>query len=153
MTLQNNDCCESDINIARHIIHVVFVILQLLMMFKYSNLIVNRNIGIVCLLSVLKYKYLSWQELFLFCVIWNTIIHLLLGLARWAFMHCIGSSLCFWINTICNETVDSLVEKLTKDHNEDHVFLEYYKNFGYSYGIKMNIKFIKIPMNVIPAHT
>ena len=80
-------------------------------------------------------------------------IHQLLGLARWAFMHCIGSSLCFWINTICNETVDSLVEKLTKDHNEDHVFLEYYKNFGYPYGIKMNIKFIKIPMNVIPAHT
>ena len=32
------------------------------------------------------------------------------GLARWAFMHCIGSSLCFWINTICNETVDTLVQ-------------------------------------------
>ena len=39
---------------------------------------------------------------------------LLIGLARFAFMHCIGSSLCFWANTIIEETLDSLVDKLTK---------------------------------------
>ena len=38
---------------------------------------------------------------------------LLIGLARFAFMHCIGSSLCFWANTIIEETLDSLVDKLT----------------------------------------
>ena len=79
----------------------------------------------------------------------HTIIHQLLGLARWAFMHCIGSSLCFWINTICNETVDSLVEKLTKDHNEDHLLNEYYNNIEYPYGIIGNVKFIHIHINVI----
>ena len=62
-------------------------------------------------------------------------------------MHCIGSSLCFWINTICNETVDSLVEKLTKDHNKDYAFHEYYKNFGYFYGNIEKIIFIQIHMN------
>ena len=39
---------------------------------------------------------------------------LFIGLARFAFMHCIGSSLCFWANTIIEETLDSLVDKLTK---------------------------------------
>ena len=42
------------------------------------------------------------------------------GLARFAFMHCIGSSLCFWANTIIDETMDSLVEKLTKDDDDCH---------------------------------
>ena len=37
-----------------------------------------------------------------------------LGLGRLAFMHCIGSSICFWVNTIKEETIDSLIEKLTK---------------------------------------
>ena len=40
-------------------------------------------------------------------------------------MHCIGSSLCFWVNTIIDETMDSLVEKLTKPddncHNDTYV--------------------------------
>lgn len=49
---------------------------------------------------------------------------IILGLARFAFMHCIGSSLCFWVNTIIDETMDSLVEKLTKDkdvcHNDEY---------------------------------
>ena len=33
------------------------------------------------------------------------------GFARFAFMHCIVSSLCFWIYTIINETLDALVSK------------------------------------------
>ena len=46
--------------------------------------------------------------------------HYCLGLARFAFMHCIGSSLCFWVNTIIDETMDSLVEKLTTPDDTCH---------------------------------
>ena len=58
-----------------------------------------------------------------------------LGLARFAFMHCIGSSLCFWVNTIIDETMDSLVEKLTKDEDYCHDPLEYvyYNEFDGKY--------------------
>ncbi len=33
------------------------------------------------------------------------------ALARFAFMHCMASSICFWINAITRETLDSLVDK------------------------------------------
>lgn len=33
------------------------------------------------------------------------------GLARFAFMHCIASSLCAWFYAIINETLDSIVNK------------------------------------------
>ena len=33
------------------------------------------------------------------------------GLARFAFMHCIAASLCFWIYAIKNETLDSILNK------------------------------------------
>jgi hypothetical protein len=33
------------------------------------------------------------------------------GLARFALMHCIASSLCFWLYAIKNETIDSILEK------------------------------------------
>lgn len=59
-------------------------------------------------------------------------VNCLIGLARFAFMHCIGSSLCFWVNTIIDETLDSLVEKLTKDtdycHKDYHAD-SYYNEF------------------------
>ena len=50
-------------------------------------------------------------------------------------MHCIGSSLCFWVNTIIDETMDSLVEKLTKDEDYCHDRTEYvyYNEFDGKY--------------------
>ena len=33
------------------------------------------------------------------------------GLARFVFMHCMASALCFWVNAITRETMDSLVNK------------------------------------------
>jgi len=33
------------------------------------------------------------------------------GLARFALMHCIAASLCFWLYAIKNETIDSIVDK------------------------------------------
>ena len=44
------------------------------------------------------------------------------ALARFAFMHCIASSLCFWINAIALETLDSIVNKTyfaSKDSCDD----------------------------------
>ena len=63
------------------------------------------------------------------------------GLARWAFMHCIGSSLCFWINTIFNETVDTLVGKLTKEDDGAHYPYESYNSIVDLYGTKKERNF------------
>ena len=56
------------------------------------------------------------------------------GLARWAFMHCIGSSLVFWFSTIINETVDTLVGKLTKEESGTHNLYEPYNYIDTSNG-------------------
>ena len=68
------------------ILQSFFVILQLFMIFKYSNVIVNRS----------------------------------KRLAKVAFMHCIVSSLCFWLNGIINETRQSLVNHAISHHSGDH---------------------------------
>ena len=68
------------------ILQSLFVILQLFMIFKYSNVIVNRS----------------------------------KRLAKLAFMHCIVSSLCFWMNGIINETRQSLVNHAISHHSGDH---------------------------------
>ena len=68
------------------ILQSLFVILQLFMIFKYSNVIVNRS----------------------------------KRLAKVAFMHCIVSSLCFWLNGIINETRQSLVNHAISHHSDDH---------------------------------
>ena len=44
----------------------------------------------------------------------------IVGLARLAFMHCIGSALCLWASTIVDETMDSLVAKLSKGDSKCH---------------------------------
>ena len=68
------------------ILQSFFVILQLFMIFKYSNVIVNRS----------------------------------KRLAKLAFMHCIVSSLCFWLNGIVNETRQSLVNHAIEYHSDGH---------------------------------
>ena len=39
-------------------------------------------------------------------------------------MHCMGSSLCFWIYTIINETMDTLVIKMFKKKSTDAISIE-----------------------------
>ena len=51
-------------------------------------------------------------QLFVIYKFGNVIVNKNKAVARFAFMHCIGASLCFWIYTIKNETLDSYVEKL-----------------------------------------
>ena len=74
--------------------------------------------------------------LYLTMLIPSLLFNILTGLARFAFMHCIGSSLCFWVNTIIDETLDSLVEKLTTDvdycHKDYHTD-SYYNEFDGEY--------------------
>ena len=59
----------------------------------------------------------------------NVIVNKNKWLARFAFMHCISASLCLWIYTIVNETLDALVVKnfykpkcdhLGEDHDDHH---------------------------------
>ena len=72
-----NALCGNAINATVDILTPLYSIIQCFVIFKYGNVIVNKN---------------KW-------------------LARFAFMHCISSSVCLWINTIINETLDTLVVK------------------------------------------
>ena len=75
------DLCAGGENVFVHdVVYPVFSFLQLFVIYKFGNVIVNKN----------------------------------KALARFAFMHCIGSSLCFWMYTIKNETLDSYIEKYFK---------------------------------------
>ena len=69
--------CGQKEGLAYDIIYPVFSLIQLYFVFKYGNVIVNKN---------------KW-------------------LARITFIHCLSSSLSFWINTLINETLDAIVTK------------------------------------------
>ena len=60
------------------------------------------------------YPIFSFLQLFVIYKFGNVIVNKNKALARFAFMHCIGSSLCFWMYTIKNETLDSYIEKYFK---------------------------------------
>ena len=57
------------------------------------------------------YPVYSFLQLYVIYKFGNVIVNKNKILARFAFMHCIGASLCFWIYTIKNETLDSYIEK------------------------------------------
>ena len=80
-------CTGNEAVIVHDILYPLYSFLQLYVIYKFGNVIVNKN------------KIL----------------------ARFAFMHCIGASLCFWIYTIKNETLDSYIAKYFKEKAEcDH---------------------------------
>lgn len=47
----------------------------------------------------------------------NVIVNRKKELARFAFMHCIASSIVFWVSCIINEIMDELTSKLS--HKDD----------------------------------
>ena len=69
--------CGQKEGLAYDIIYPLFSLVQLYFVFKFGNVIVNKN---------------KW-------------------LARLTFMHCLSSSLSFWMNTLINETLDAIVKK------------------------------------------
>ena len=78
--VQNEDIqavCSTNEILAQDIIYPLFSLVQLFFIFKYGNVIVNKN---------------KW-------------------LARFTFMHCLCSSLSFWVNTVIQETLDAFVKK------------------------------------------
>ncbi|XP_044729577.1 proton channel OtopLc-like [Chrysoperla carnea] len=82
--MKNTDNSYSCVNIPTVILDIVYPVysfLQLYFIFKYSNVIINRNTD----------------------------------LARFGMMHCIASSLCFWIWTILRETMDSFTHHYYKN--------------------------------------
>ena len=58
------------------------------------------------------YFCFSVLQLFTIFTYGNVIVNKNKSLARFGFMHCISSSICFWIDTIKNETLDSYVEQM-----------------------------------------
>ena len=74
--------CGQKEGLAYDIIYPIFSFVQLYFLFKYGNVIVNKN---------------KW-------------------LARFAFAHCMSSSLSFWINTVISETLDAIVKKYFVQH-------------------------------------
>ena len=70
--------CVSYVKLAHDAVYSLFALVQLFFVFKYGNVIVNKN---------------KW-------------------LARFTFMHCACSSLSFWINSVIQETLDTLIKKL-----------------------------------------
>lgn len=74
---EDHDFCVNGQTLCFKTIYAIFSFVQLYIIFRFGNVIVNRN------------KTLS----------------------RFAFIHCICSSLCFWVYSIINETMDALVEK------------------------------------------
>ena len=80
--------CYNPVGMITSLTQAIFVFLQLYMIFKFSNVIVNRK----------------------------------KRLARICFMHCISSSICFWISAIINETVDSMINGLMQDNDTTNHF-------------------------------
>ncbi|ODM94668.1 Otopetrin-1 [Orchesella cincta] len=84
--------CANVANLILDILFPIYSFLLLFVIFKYSNVIINRH-----------------QEI-----------------SRFALMHCISSSLCFWFWSILRETADSLYHKMTEHsrrtelHNSSH---------------------------------
>ena len=67
--------------------------------------------GPIVLVHDFVYFAFSILELFTIFAFGNVVVNKNKILARFGFMHCISASLCFWIYTIKNETLDSYVEK------------------------------------------
>ncbi|XP_021939628.1 uncharacterized protein LOC110839581 [Zootermopsis nevadensis] len=75
--------------------------------------------SIATLLLDVLYPVYSFLQLFFIFKYSNVIINRCKELARFALMHCIASSLCFWIWTILRETLDSLNSYAKYDDNAD----------------------------------
>ena len=75
------------------------------------------------------YAVFSFVQLYIIFRFGNVIVNRNKTLSRFAFIHCISSSLCFWLYSIINETMDALVEKYmmnvkgTSCSEDDHVRL------------------------------
>ena len=67
--------------------------------------------GPIVLVHDFLFFVFSILELFTIFAFGNVVVNKNKILARFGFMHCISASLCFWIYTIKNETLDSYVEK------------------------------------------
>ena len=80
---EESSCGEKKI-ISHEIINSIFSLTQMCFIYKYGNVIVNRN---------------KW-------------------LARFTFIHCMTSSLSFWINFIIEETLDDLVKNYFEGRDE-----------------------------------
>ncbi|XP_064115664.1 proton channel OtopLc-like isoform X2 [Macrobrachium nipponense] len=70
------------------------------------------------IMSVLQPVYAFYQLFFIFKYS-NLIINRRVVLSKFGIMHCIGASLCFWVYTILQETLQAIFKK--KGHKDDYI--------------------------------
>ncbi|GLV35744.1 Otopetrin-like c [Carabus blaptoides fortunei] len=75
--------------------------------------------SVATLVLDITYPVYSFLLLYFIFKYSNVIINRSLELARFALMHCMASSLCFWIWTILRETMDSLTHSSQDDEEVD----------------------------------
>ncbi|XP_065335323.1 proton channel OtopLc-like isoform X2 [Cloeon dipterum] len=91
-----------------HLIHSLLLFGYQVSYLTSSEPHVNKCASIPTLVLDILYPTYSFVQLFFIFKYSNVIINHCTELARFALMHCIASSLCFWVWTILRETVDSL---------------------------------------------
>lgn len=109
----DNDECVVIPQVVLDIFYPIYCFFQLFFIYKYSNVIIIKWQVIMQIyltpLILINYRYIIWKWNLADVEIRQRIVivqyFMLQGLARFAFMHFIGSSLCFWIWAIVRETL------------------------------------------------
>ncbi|KAE8753242.1 hypothetical protein FOCC_FOCC000164 [Frankliniella occidentalis] len=112
--------CASPATLVLDILYPVYSFLQLFFIFKYSN--VNARLLILVASGPINQTLtLSTPHSPPPPPPLQVIINRCEELARFALMHCLASSLCFWVWTILRETMDSLAHYDHQDAPHEHL--------------------------------
>ena len=101
-----------------HLIHVGLNIVKHLYVLNAENVCAEPEIVAYDVI----YMLYSLVQMYFVYKFGNVIVNRNKWLARFTFIHCLSSSLSFWINTLIEETLDALVKKyfVNKDPECDH---------------------------------
>ncbi|CAG7820957.1 unnamed protein product [Allacma fusca] len=103
-----------------HLIHSGLLLCRQIIFFTTEDQkVFDRCANVTNLILEVLFPIYSFLLLFVIFKYSNVIINRHQELSRFALMHCISSSLCFWFWSILRETADSLYHKMI-EHNNSH---------------------------------
>ncbi|XP_046395456.1 proton channel OtopLc-like [Ischnura elegans] len=102
-----------------HLIHSGLLLGHQIVFFTSDSEEFANCANVATLVLDIIYPTYSFFQLFFIFKYSNVIINRCQELAKFALMHCIASSLCFWIWTILRETMDSLHHTATSNNHHD----------------------------------
>ncbi|XP_071452896.1 proton channel OtopLc-like [Hetaerina americana] len=102
-----------------HLIHSGLLLGHQVVFFTSESEEFANCANIATLILDIIYPTYSFFQLFFIFKYSNVIINRCQELAKFALMHCIASSLCFWIWTILRETMDSLHHTAVSDNHKE----------------------------------